>query len=389
MNLRISIICCPFRTSFGFYAKCLKEAIERKASGPMQWVASNCGCGDPIETNRRFLTRECDYFDMPMPSEFRAKQAWKRRLRGAARSVILHLRAKRYANLSKQAEVVHFQQILNAYGSKAVFSWLKRPSSAVRIVTVHELDADQLERPETNQTYNLADAVIAHCEDMRQHLIRLGVHPDKVHVVLHGTSIPTAPPANGRSGIVFYAGHKPMSGKGIESLFKAMTILQQRLGVEAPVLKIHGHYGTDTPEAAVQLATTMGIADKVVWLNQIPDEDIPQLYQQSAVCVLPFTGSFAGAAASQAAACQLPIVCTRKAGLPDHLGDAGVWVEESNVEQLADRIGALLNNKPLQQEIAARLLKRAKESLTWDVIAEQTLAIYEKALANRLSRQAA
>jgi len=39
----------------------------------------------------------------------------------------------------------------------------------------------------------------------------------------------------------------------------------------------------------------------------------------------PFTGSFAGLPAGVAAANQLPIICTRKAGLPGHIGDCGVW----------------------------------------------------------------
>ena len=61
----------------------LKAEIEKKTGTTMQWVASNCGCGDPIETGRQFQAKQCDYFDMPMPVEFRSKKAWKRRLRRA------------------------------------------------------------------------------------------------------------------------------------------------------------------------------------------------------------------------------------------------------------------------------------------------------------------
>jgi glycosyltransferase involved in cell wall biosynthesis len=314
-----------------------------------------------------------------------------------ARSVLLPIRGKRYASMSADAEVAHFQQILNAYGSQVVFSWLRQPSGASRIVTVHELDADQLKSPKSNETYNLADAIIVHCEEMRQHLIRLGVRQEKIHVVLHGVNLPApaafAPAAaeeaeHLREGIIFYGGHKLMSGKGIETLFKAMSIIGRQMPATAPLLKIHGHYGTDTPPEGLQLAAQYQVADKVVWLNQIPDEETVRLYQHSLLCALPYTGSFAGYAASLAAACRLPVVCTRKAGLPDHLGETAVWIDENSPEQLAERMMELLNNEPCRRRLGEQLFKQADACMRWEVIAEQTLKIYQQAALERISQDA-
>jgi glycosyltransferase involved in cell wall biosynthesis len=377
-EMQMTMICCPFKTSYGSYASSLMEAIERKAGSEVKWVASNCGCGDPIEVGRNFQAGQCDYFEMPIIGDFRSKDAWKRRLRGKARNAISYFRAKKFANLAKSAEVIHFQQILNAYGSNVVFHWLRQPSHATRIITVHELDGDQSESPERNKTYNLADGVIVHCEEMGKQLVDLGVSREKVHVVLHGATIPASLPETRREGIIFYAGHKVMSGKGIQTLFKAMSIIQQGMGTRAPVLKIHGHYGDTASEEARKLAAENGLESKIVWLNQLSAEEMVRQYQESLVCVLPYTRSFAGLPASVAAANRLPVVCTRKAGLPDHLGDAGVWVEEENPKQLAERIMELLSSPQLRQEIAARLLTRAQDYLQWDVIAERTLRVYEE-----------
>jgi glycosyltransferase involved in cell wall biosynthesis len=384
--MRMTMICCPFKTSYGSYASCLKTELEKKTGGAMQWVASNCGCGDPIETSRQFQTQQCDYFENPpIIGDFRSKQAWKRKVRSVARNAVLYMRARKYASLSKNAEIVHFQQILNAYGSKAVFHWLRQPSNAVRVITVHELDAEQLESPESNRTYNLADAIIVHCEDLKKHMVALKVPQEKIHVVLHGVSIPE--PAQDkdavRQGIIFYGGHKLMTGKGIQNLFQAMKMLKEQMGAAAPTLRIHGHYGTTVPEAAQKLAEQMGIADKVIWLNQITVDEIVHHYQRALVCVLPFTGSFAGLPGSLAAACQLPIVCTRKAGLPDHLGDTPVWIDEENPQQLAARLTELLASETLRREVAGRQLKRAEEFLRWDVIADRTLQVYEAAARSK------
>jgi len=134
----------------------------------------------------------------------------------------------------------------------------------------------------------------------------------------------------------------------------------------------------------LQLAAQHGVADKVVWLNQLPEEEALRLYQHSLLCVLPYTGSFGGFAASLAAACQLPIVCTRKAGLPDHLGDTAVWVDENSPEHLAERIIELLDNEPCRRQLGNQLLKRAETFLRWDVIADQTLKIYEESMHKKI-----
>jgi len=373
--MRVSMICCPFQTSYGVYASSLIAAIENRTSCPVQWVGSNCGCGDPIETNRQYQAQKCDYFEMPVLGDYRSTQAWKREARSLARSVLFSARARRFSRLSRGADVVHFQQILNAYGSKTVFAWLKQPSDAVRVVTVHELDADQQNAKAANATYNRANAILVHCQELKDQLIKLNVQPEKIHVVLHGTPLPERS-SGPRSGIVFCGGHKLMTNKGLDTLLQALATLKQRMGDRAPVLSVHGHYGFDTPVEAIELAQKHGVTDKVAWLNQIPQGEVSKLYQRSLLCVLPYVGSFAGGAAGHAAACELPVIGTRRAGLPDHLGDAGIWVEERNVAQLADRIEHLLIDEAARKQAGERCFERAQKYLGWDVIAEQTLQIY-------------
>lgn len=381
--MRITLICCPFQTSYGWYADSLKKAIERKAGRSVQWIASNCGCGDPIEVGRQFQTRECAYFELPHVAEYQSKTAWKRWLRVRVRHISYLLRAKRYWKLSKEAELVHFQQILNAYGSSVVFHWLNQRSTAARVVTIHELDAYQMQFPEKNRIYNEADAIIVHCNELKEKLVGLKVEPDKIHVILQGTDIPKQKGTDHREGIVFYGGHKLMIGKGVENLFEAVSMLKPRFGMNAPKLKVHGHYGDSIPEEAMQLAQQFGVAGDIIWLNQLSIEDIVREYQTNALLVLPYTGSFAGLPAAIAAANGLPVVCTRKAGIPDHLGECGVWIDEANPKQLAESMAGLLSNEQLRREIGAKLRKRAELFLSWDKIAAQTIGIYESCLRHK------
>jgi glycosyltransferase involved in cell wall biosynthesis len=387
--MRITYIGCPFKTSYGSYVDSLKTAIERRTGAPIQWVASNCGCGDPIERDRLFQARECDYFEMGHIGDYRSQSDLKYWLRMRARNLTYYLRARKYAQLSRGAELSHLQQILNAYGSSVVFQWLRIPSRAARIVTVHELDSYQTNFPRQNLIYNRAEAIIVHCQEMKDKLISLGVRPEKVHTVLHGVDLPTPLPDEPREGILFYGGHKLMTGKGIETLFEAMALLKRDRGDATPRLTIHGHYGADTPEEALQLAERLQVSDRIVWRNQLSEKDGAELYARASVLVLPYTGSFAGLPAGLAAAHGTPVIGTRKAGIPDHLGDNVFWVKPGHPQQLADQIGALLDDAPARGAAGSRLRQHAAEHLSWDIIGARTLEIYEAALRARRARRAA
>jgi len=387
--MRITYIGCPFKTSYGAYLDSLRAAVEKRTGEPIQWVASNCGCGDPIERNKIFQTPQCKYFEMRHVVDYQSRSPFKRWLRTRVRDYSYGFRAKRYQQLSQDAQLIHLQQILNAYGSNVVFHWLQMPSRAAKVVTIHELDGFQTQFPRKNLLYNKADAVIVHCQEMKDKLISLGVQKEKVNVVLHGVDLLPQSAEQSRDGILFYGGHKLMTGKGMETLFEAMTLLKRRLGGEVPRLMIHGHYGTKTPETAVELAQRYGLSENIVWLNQLSEEDGAKLYLTASVLALPYTGSFAGLPVGLAAARGTPIVATRKAGIPDHLGENALWVEPGNAQQLAERLATILNDEALRSAIAEKLQRHAAEYLSWDVVGSRTLEVYAAALQSKRAAQAA
>jgi glycosyltransferase involved in cell wall biosynthesis len=389
--MKITLIGCPFRTSYGGYICALRSGLERAAGSPVQWVASNCGCDDPIEVARRFQVPDCDYFEM------RTKIAgWnivkfsphpvKRCLKCGIRYANNYFRASRFAGLASQSDVVHFQQTLNAYGAAVAFHFLRRREPAARVVTLHELDPEQTAFPLRNQTYNLADAVIVHDHLIKELLVSAGVAANLVNVVRCGTDLAEGENV-ARDGIVFYGGHHLNTNKGLGVLLQAYRRLKDR-SPAVPRLRIHGHYGTMPPPAAVELAKQTGVADDVEWLNALPDEkEMARLYRRSQVCVLPYTGSFGGLAAGVAAANRLPIIATRLAGVPDHIGDLGIWISGQDPVELADRIEQVLSDEALRQDYGTRLRAHAERHLGWDTVARETLKVYESAVERAAVRR--
>jgi glycosyltransferase involved in cell wall biosynthesis len=352
----------------------------------VQWVASNCGCGDPIEIARQFQTRDCDYFEMRTFGYFPSENPFKRAVRTPIRKVTNYMHAVRFAGRAPLADVIHLQQTLAAYGSAVAFELLHRPSNAARIVTLHELDPEQTDFPERNRTYNLADALIVHDSWMKEKLVSFGVASDRVHVVCCGTDLADGK-NEARDGIVFYGGHNINRGKGLGVLLQAYRLLKDRSRGPVPRLRIHGHYGVTPPAEALQMPIQAGVADNVDWLNELPMDEIARLYRQSQVCVLPYSGSFAGLAVGIAAASQLPVIATRFAGIPDHIGDLGIWVGGDDPVELANRIEQVLGDEPMRRDYGTRLRAHAERHLGWDTVARNTLNVYRSARERAAERR--
>jgi glycosyltransferase involved in cell wall biosynthesis len=288
------------------------------------------------------------------------------------------MRVARYADLAPQADVIHLQQTLGAFGSDIAFRLLRRRLDAARVVTLHELDPEQTDFPERNLTYNLADALIVHDSWMKERLVTLGVDAERVHVVRCGTDLSEGERLP-RDGIVFYGGHNLNKGKGLAVLLQAYRLLKDRATAPIPRLRIHGHYGVTAPADALAMAAEYGVADDLDWLNELPVEATIRLYRRSQVCVLPYSGSFAGLPVGIAAANRLPVIATRFAGVPDHIGDLGVWIDGKDPVELADRMQEILGDAALAAERGERLRAHAEQHLGWDSVARETLEVYRAA----------
>jgi glycosyltransferase involved in cell wall biosynthesis len=310
----------------------------------------------------------------------------KQVLKAGIRNASNYRRVSRYTGLASGADIIHFHQTLSAYGSDVAFRLLRQRINAVRVITVHELGPEQIKYPDLNQTYNLAGAVIVHDSLLKTRLVSMGVEESLVHVVCCGTEL-TEGPAVARDGIVFYGGHHLMQGKGLSVLLQAYRRLKERARPKLPRLRIHGHYGRTTPQAALEMAKQALVADEVEWLNELSLDEIARLYRRSQVCVLPYSRSFAGLAAGIAAANRLPIIATRVAGIPDHIGDLGIWIDGENSEELAARIENTLSDQATLQNYGARLRAHAEKNLGWDAVARATLTIYHRALDRAQERR--
>jgi glycosyltransferase involved in cell wall biosynthesis len=85
----------------------------------------------------------------------------------------------------------------------------------------------------------------------------------------------------------------------------------------------------------------------------------------------------------EAMACGLPVVAYDTGGISFQLeGDCGIVVPQGDEEALLDATRRLLQSPQLRKQIAQNAKARQRKIFTWESAARETVAIYDRLLAN-------
>ena len=267
------------------------------------------------------------------------------------------------------------------------------------VITIHDLSF--LHFPETKDAasqryYNgqidaavaRADAILADSEATRQDVIALlRVPPEKVTTVWAGIdpSFSPAPPEEIRR--VRKAHHLPADyvlfvgtiepRKNLDGLMRAYAALAADLP-DLPPLAVVGRRGW-LNDPAHALPSTLGIADRMCWVEDIPDGDLPALYSGASVLCLPSLFEGFGFPVLEAMACGAPVVTSDRGSLPEVAGDAAILVSPDDPSSIADGLRRALTDTLLAADLRRRGFVQAAR-FTWAETARRALAVYRRVL---------
>lgn len=115
----------------------------------------------------------------------------------------------------------------------------------------------------------------------------------------------------------------------------------------------------------------LGLSDRVRFLGSVEPDSLADLYRRCALFVMPSTVETFGNPLVEAMASGCPIVCASATALPEILGDAGLLFDPENPDDLARKIGIVLNDKVQRAALAERGREGAK-FFSWDSTAALT-----------------
>jgi D-inositol-3-phosphate glycosyltransferase len=232
-----------------------------------------------------------------------------------------------------------------------------------------------------------ATAVVATNSAEVANLTHLGVRRSAIRMVPWGVDTdlftPEGPVAkrNGRARLLTAADLSER--QPLETLLRALS------RVPDAELVIVG--GPDEAELAndddyvklAKFAATLGIADRVIFTGHVEYRAMPALLRSADLVISTCQYEPAGTTSLQAMACGTPVIAPPVGGHVDAVvdGTTGILIPPDRPALLAQRIRHLLAHPMLIEAYGVAAADRVRSRYSWDRIAGETLAVYDRATA--------
>lgn len=262
-----------------------------------------------------------------------------------------------------------------------------RPVSRARrrVVTVHDMTHDLFpeEVPRARRwvaakraAVDRADHVICVSENTRRDLVRLyGIDPARTSVVHHGYSMTAeVSPVKEESGrgrpSLLYVGHRG-GYKNFRTLLQAYS--------SSPVLREFEliAFGGQSllPEEHKEI-TRLGIAHRVRFESG-SDRELAARYRTATAFIYPSKYEGFGIPPLEAMSHGCPVVCSKAGSIPEVVGDAGLYFDPNNPEELRTAVERVATTEGLQADLRTRGHARIA-AFSWDKCAAATAQIYRE-----------
>ena len=261
-----------------------------------------------------------------------------------------------------------------------------RDAGVPLVVHVHSLENDRA-GPRANprittieqRGFDAADAIVCVSRYTADEVLRrYRVDAAKLRVVHNAVEKARRPRRRAkrriREPVVLFLGRVTYQ-KGPEAFLAAAA----RVVTVEPGVKFVVAGSGDLLPRLVERAASLGLARHVHFTGFLTGADVDRAYAAADVYVLPSVSEPFGITPLEAAARGVPVVVSRQSGVREVL--TGALVADSwDVEDLADKILALLRRPALRSELTARGRADVR-GLSWDRQAQVLLRVYEETLA--------
>jgi len=119
------------------------------------------------------------------------------------------------------------------------------------------------------------------------------------------------------------------------------------------------------------------IENKVKFLESVPDEDLPSFYENALCFVLPSLYEGFGLPVLEAMKYGCPVIASNVSSLPEAGGDAALYVDPENVDDIAKNLKLLIEDKILREKLVKKGYEQVKK-FSWEKTAKETLNVLTK-----------
>ncbi|MEM7349172.1 MAG: glycosyltransferase [Acidobacteriota bacterium] len=252
-------------------------------------------------------------------------------------------------------------------------------------------------------TVEKADRILTFSNDSKQQIVTsLGADPERVVVTYLDAAAEfesAAEPDQGQRGALraryrdrlpeavrlagdylFYPG-AAWPHKNHRLLFEALVRLSSEHGIE-PHLVLTGAQVEGAADLE-QSCRDLGLDDRVHFLGYVPREDMPLLYAGSLATVFPSLFEGFGIPVVEAMRAGSPVICSSAASLPEVGGQAALYFDPQQVDELVDRLRQVWTTLQIEsprgraarEELQAAGFQQAQQ-FSWQQTAATTLEVF-------------
>lgn len=249
------------------------------------------------------------------------------------------------------------------------------------VVTIHDLMPEILDHnmdvaSQRREILSAASQIIAVSEKTKRDVIDFyGTPADKISVVYHGCT--QWPQSLGESPFpdrkyILYVGTR-MGAKNFDFFIRAVS----------SYLKVHPELtlictGKDFTEKERELMSSLGILDRCM-AQFMPDDRMHALYANAGAFVFPSKYEGFGIPVIDALNAGCPTVLSNCSCFPEIGGDAALYFEEDNADDLRKCLDEAIYDMDVRQHLIQRGLERAR-TFDWHLAAQKTSEVYKRAV---------
>ncbi|MEJ5187313.1 MAG: glycosyltransferase family 1 protein [Candidatus Geothermincolales bacterium] len=164
--------------------------------------------------------------------------------------------------------------------------------------------------------------------------------------------------------------------RNLERLVRAVHLASSRTGEPLQLVVVGIPAPFSPPVDFVGEAERLGMAEDVIHLDYVPEEDLVLLYNACSLFAYPSLYEGFGLPVVEAMACGAPVACARSSALPEVGGDAVLYFDPLDVEDMGEAVIKGLGG--MAEELREKGLERAR-MFSWKRTSEEIYAVLREA----------
>lgn len=319
---------------------------------------------------------EITFKSVPLPDSLSAERFWH------------------FTACNKFAQSQNYDAVLYPAPERVLPASFKVPGVAVTnsiLSSCVEGNTDWIQKLQIKRGLYNIQKIIAASDFIRRDLIEHGISPEKIEVVHNGIDhkifypaiqfdadvVNVKPFAIKRPYFIYGSRLSSPEKKHIElikafSLFKEKTQLPHRLVLAGA----DGAYSSEIHKAAFESSA----ASDIFLTGYFPHESFPQLYAGSDACIFPSINEGVGLPVLEALAMGVPVLCSNAGALPEMGGDAALYFNSDNIEEIEAAMEKIVSDKDLRLSLSQKGIKRAAD-FNWETTVNKTFEVLSRVIA--------